>query len=83
MNKDTSSIEQQIKSHLAASLGIEADDIALDDSFTDDLHMQPAEIVDLMQTLATDGIPTDDIDLTTITTVGELVDSLSSEDYTS
>jgi hypothetical protein len=79
--KETSYLDQ-VKEVLASQLGLEATDISEEDSFTDDLHMRPTEVSDFLQELATHGFETEDIDLASIGTVGELVESLSSHIYT-
>lgn len=75
------STDQIVRASLAAHLGVEADDISLDDNFKEDLHMQPGEIVEYMQELTELGLEASELDLTVVRTVGDLVDSLKAEDF--
>lgn len=73
----------RFKKILAEYLGVETEDIDDDDSLVDDLHMGPAEITDFMQTLENAGINIDDVDLSEIETVSDMVDSLVSKEFVS
>ena len=66
----------KVKKILTEHLGIEPDDIELNDSLTEDLHMKPSDIVDFTVGLSSKGIETDKIDLTSIETLGDLLESL-------
>lgn len=79
MNKD---IKEKVIKILAEHLGIEPEDINDDDSFSHDLHMRASDLSDLMENLHTLNIETDNIDLTEIETVNELIDALGGETYT-
>lgn len=80
-NNKLSPTETTVRKSLAAHLGIEAEDISLDDMFKEDLHMQASDLTDYLETLKELGLPTDRVDLVSTKTVGELVDSLKAEDY--
>lgn len=69
-------IETKIRESLAHYLGIEKDDLNDDDSLIHDLHMKPSDLSDFLETLQTNGVDTQDIDLTEIDTLGDLVESL-------
>lgn len=70
-----------IKELLAQSLGVETEDINDDDSLVDDLHMRTTDLVDFVESLGDKGLNTSSLDLAKIDTVGELVESLISEEY--
>jgi len=72
-----------VKTCLADHAGINVEDINDDDTFMEDLHMIPTEFSDFLEELADKGLQTEDLDLSSITTVGELIESLSSHEYTS
>ncbi|MCX7928273.1 MAG: phosphopantetheine-binding protein [Patescibacteria group bacterium] len=79
-NKTISPLELKVKKSLADYLGIETEDISLDDSFKEDLHMQATDLADFLEHLSEKGLPTDQIDIVQIQTVGELIELLNSED---
>ncbi len=62
---------------LANQLGIEPDDISIDDSMSDDLHMKPSDIIDYIQRLGEEGAEISDLDLTDIATLGDLYEMLN------
>lgn len=67
----------EIKSLLAEHIGVEAEDIKDEDSFSIDLHMGPAELVDFSENLKKMGLDMSQIDFSTTETVGELLEALS------
>ena len=82
MNDDTNPTILIVKTCLADHVGLDIDDISDEDTFMDDLHMQPTEFSDFLEELTEKGLDTQHVDLSTITTVGELIESLSSHIYT-
>jgi len=64
---------------LASHIGVEEDDIKLEDSFTDDLHMNPAELADFFLALNEKEIDTSKINVSEVDTVQELVEELEIE----
>lgn len=72
-----------IKQELASYLGVQTEDITEEDSFFDDLHMQPSEFTDFLEELSINGTDTSNLDLATVKTVGDLVEALSSHEYIS
>ncbi len=76
------SYEDIVKKLLAEHVGLEVSDITEDDSFLEDLHMKPTEFADFLEELATQGLDTETLDLSSIQTVGDLIESLSSHIYT-
>jgi acyl carrier protein len=81
MNDENPTLEQ-VKTCLADHIGLDIEDISEDDTFMNDLHMRPTEFADFLEDLTEKGFDTSDLDLTSITTVGELIESLSSHVYT-
>ena len=65
---------------LAENLGVEAEDIAEDDSFAEDLHMSPDKLSDFVESLSSSGFETSNLALTEIETVGDLAELLSSHE---
>lgn len=77
--ESTSSTVEIVKEALAEQIGVEPADIKLDDSFREDLHMSATSFADFIKSLENREISIDKIDLTEITTVGDLVDTLDSD----
>lgn len=71
----------KIKSTLANHLGIDPEDIGLEDTFLEDLHMRPSDFSDFLEELGEDGLRTSELDLSLIKTVEDLVEALSSHEY--
>jgi acyl carrier protein len=71
----------RIRAELANNLGLDPEDIATDDTFLNDLHMRATEFSDFLEELNEKGIVTTNLDLTSINTVGDLVEALSSHEY--
>lgn len=72
-------IKKKTISVLASHIGVDEEDIEFDDSFTDDLHMNPSEISDFLLALEESDIDTSKIDMTETITVQELIDVLEIE----
>ncbi len=73
-------LEDRVKEILANQLGIEADDISCEDSFTQELHMSPADLTDFVENLAKEGFETKEIDITNVNNLNDLIDILSSQE---
>lgn len=78
-NSDTN-LEDKVKEILANQLGIEIEDISCEDSFTEELHMSPADLTDFIENLSKEGFDTKDIDITQSNNLNEIFDVLSSQD---
>jgi hypothetical protein len=70
-----------VTSKLANNLGLTPEDIDPEDTFLDDLHMQPTEFSDFLEELNDSGMNTTRLDLTEIKSVADLVEALSSHEY--
>lgn len=64
---------------LSEQLGTEPDEISEEDSFKDDLLMSPSDLTDFLANLEKNGIPTTDIDFSTIELVSDLIEFISTE----
>jgi hypothetical protein len=64
---------------LAEGLGLEKEDITEDDSLEDDLHLTPSSIFDLLSKLSIPGMDTENLDLSGVETVEQLLDVLEEE----
>jgi acyl carrier protein len=78
-NDKDSRIAKLIKSRLAEQIGVEVEDIKDEDSFTEDLHMSPADFADFISGLETVGIDATGLELTTNQTVAELIEEVKAQ----
>lgn len=78
---DKKTTETKVKESLAHLLGVEPEDVDLQDSLSTDLHMRPSDISDFLGSLEAKDIDTSMIDLTQIETLEELVDALTDSVY--
>ncbi len=67
---------ETVKKLLAEQIGVEPEDIKTEDFFFEDLHMSPADLLDFIETLGNAGIDVAKIDLSTIETVEDLLETL-------
>lgn len=65
---------------LAEHLGVSEEDIHLEDSFVDHLHMNPVSMSDFIKVLEEKGVETDLLDLSQIKTVQDLLEGLGFEE---
>ena len=61
---------------LCNHLGLEVDDVSEDDSLKEDLRMGQTVLTDFVEALSQGGYDTTKIDLESVETVGDLIDSL-------
>jgi acyl carrier protein len=71
---------QQLRKLLAEQIGVELEDISDEDSFSEQLHMSPSDLVDFTEVLEKQGLNVASLDLTQVLTVGDLIEALSSEE---
>ena len=71
---------KQIIKIIAEHLGVEKEDIKKEDSFKDDLHMNPSHFTDLIKAIENSGLDISELDLPEIHSVEELLDALEIED---
>ncbi len=68
--------QNKIREILAAQIGVEPEDLNEEDSFAEDLHMTNLDLTDFVHKLTEAGVDPSDIDLASIETLGELMESL-------
>jgi len=78
--RDKASLDytQIIKKLLAEAIGADVEDIDLEDLLTEDLHMMPSDLADFSETLESRGIALEDIDLTSLVSVEDLIEAANS-----
>lgn len=73
--------EKEVRNILAEYIGVDPEDINLEDSLADDLHMSASDITDFVQTLESKGFDISSLDLATFETFEDLVEALGSKEY--
>lgn len=76
---DSEQIISIVKSTLAEYIGVELEDIEDDDSFVEDLHMNPTDLTDFIAKLQELGVEVTEPDFTDSETVGEFIENLTSK----
>lgn len=76
-NKTNAKLINQVMLLLARQLGVEIDDISLEDTLSDDLRMGPKELADVSEALVNLGYEIGDLDFESVETVADLVDYLA------
>lgn len=69
-------IKDIVITSLADFLGVTKEDITTEDSLTEDLHINPSDLSDYLESLGGKGLNTNDLKMDNIDTVGELIDEL-------
>jgi acyl carrier protein len=67
----------KIRNLLASHLGVEPQDIEDEDSLKDDLHINTADLSDLLKVLEQNGFDVSNLDFSEIETFEDLVETLS------
>ena len=67
-----------VKRVIAEQIGVEPEDVHLSDKFTEELHMRPTDLSDLLENLKNANLDTKDVDLSEIETVEDLITVLDS-----
>jgi len=75
MNEEQTS--KKIIEYLAEHLGVESDDIKLEDPFTEQLHMNAAQLIDFINYLKNKGVDVEGLELEHIKTVSDLLEALN------
>lgn len=68
-----------VKSTLAEHIGVEPEDIEDDDSFVEDLHMNPTDLTDFIAKLEEAGIEVTEPDFSDSETIEEFIENLTSK----
>lgn len=79
MNDTEIKIKKLVLEKLAEHIGVETEDINLEDSLVDDLHLNIAEITDLISKLSDDGIEIKESEFEDVDTVSDLIDHILSQ----
>ncbi len=72
MNKEEDKQKRLIKRLISERLGVEPDDINDDDSFKEDLHMDPIVLTDFTLNLAKNGFDVEALDFSEIDSLDDL-----------
>lgn len=80
MKNQKNNLHKTILNTLANHLGVESEDINIDDSLADDLHMTPADLTDFAASLENSGVNIEEVDFTEIYTVGELLEAATAKE---
>jgi acyl carrier protein len=78
---DVTKKRDYIKKLLSEHIGVEEDDIHLDDSLSEDLHMSSSDLTDFINTLNQKGVEIDLAELSSIDTLEELLDKITQEEF--
>lgn len=76
MDKQEKHLKKQVKRVLADHLGVEIEDIDVDDNFKDDLHMGAVQLTDFGQKLSDAGIEVENLDFNEIENLSDLFEAL-------
>lgn len=67
---------ETLKRELAEYLGLDSEDIDLDDDLSEDLHMMPSDLTDFIEILKSKNINTSGLNISKILTFKDLVEQL-------
>ena len=72
-------IKDIVITSLVEFLGVTTEDVTVEDSLRDDLHISPSDLSDYLESLGSKGLNIENLDMENIDTVGELIDELTLE----
>jgi len=78
--EENSAISKKVISLLSQMMGVEDDDITPEDSFVDDLNMEPSQVSDFLQILQENNFEISGVEIENMETVGDLIEDISSTD---
>ena len=78
MNDTEQKIKDLVIAKLAEHIGVETEDINLEDSLIDDLHLNIVEIGDFLQELSKEGIEIEETKYKNIKTISDLINYILS-----
>ena len=78
MNNTEQKIKNLVIGKLAEHIGVETEDINLQDSLVEDLHLNIAEISDFLQELSKEGIEIEETKYKNIKTISDLINYILS-----
>jgi acyl carrier protein len=79
MTDTETEIKEIILSRIAEQIGVDIEDIDLEDSLIDDLHLNTAEITDILAKLSDQGLEVEESEFENIDTVSDLIDHILSQ----
>lgn len=79
MDNELTRIKNLVRVEIANYLGVDTEDIEDETVLTDDLHMTPTDLTDLVEILTSKGLDTAKLDMSTVETFGELVETLTEQ----
>ena len=79
MSDTETKIKKLVIGKLAEQIGVEAEDIDLEDSLFEDLHLNTAEVSDFLAKLSNDGIEIEESEFDTVDSVSDLIDHILSQ----
>jgi len=72
-------IKDIVMTSLVVFLGVTTEDINLEDTLRNDLHMSSSDISDYIESIGNKGLNIKDLKMENVDTVGELIDELALE----
>lgn len=81
MTTEKKTLEDFIKETLANYLGVESEDIKIDDELKEDLNMTAIDLSNIVEILEGEEVDTTRLDITNVNTVDDLADAVSSKKY--
>ena len=72
-------IKNIVLKKLSEHIGVEVEDINMEDFLDEDLHLNAAEISDFLQKLSEEGIDIEESELESVETVSDLIDQILSQ----
>lgn len=67
---------EKVKKELAKQIGVEVEDINLEDRFLDDLHMNATDLTDFIENLSSKGFDTKKLDFSNLESLNNLLEQL-------
>lgn len=77
MTATTKDTENKIIKLLADNIGVDTEDVSVEDTFIDDLHMSAADLADFIATLGGEGFDISPDDIEGLEIVADLVEAVS------
>ena len=73
-------IKKMVLTIISEHIGVDAKEIKDEDMFSEDLHMRATDLTDVLEKISQKGIDITKIDFENIETVGDLIDTLITEE---
>ena len=75
-----SPIRKAVLTIISEHIGVDTKEVKDEDVFSEDLHMRATDLTDILEKISQEGIDITKIDLEKTTTVGDLIDTLITEE---